>query len=124
MLHSNAGITFDLQAIRESLPGLHLQGFNALGGLTEALDNAEKQPPDVDFWILVDGKICYEKKAFTVQDALVSFDIKLSPQDRFLTLIVTDGLRPEEPKRGYLALSNDFFYLIDPTLQIARNDGN
>lgn len=124
MLHSNAGITFDLKAIRESLPGLDLTSFNAPGGLTEAQDNITERPPDVDFWILVDGTIRYEKKAVMLKDGLISFDVKLSPQDRFLTLIVTDGSRTDGPARTYTAHSNDFFYLINPTLQIGPKGGN
>jgi hypothetical protein len=125
MMHSNTGITFDLQAIRRSLPGLHLENFKAQGGLTEALERVEEQPPDVDFWILVDGEMRYEKKAIILEDGLVSFDVKLSPQDRFLTVIVSDGSRPEGLlERRYSAFSNDFFYLVDPTLQAVPSGDN
>lgn len=119
MIHSNAGITLDLQAIRRSLGGLNVTSFRAFGGLSEALKSVKTQFPDVDFRVLVDGRIRYEKQALTLEDGMISFDIELSPRDRFLTLIVTDGSRPTDAPRKYAAWNNDFFYLVDPTLEIA-----
>ena len=119
MIHSNAGITFDLQAIRQSLPTLDLTHFKAFGGLSEAL-SVEADLPDVDFWVLVDGQIRYEKQALKLQDGEISWDIALGPQDRFLTLIVTDGSRPTEASRGYAEWNNDFFYLVDPELSLTE----
>lgn len=115
MIHSNAGITFDLQAIRQLLPGLDVTHFKAMGGLSEAIISRVKAP-DVDFWVLVDGQIRYEKTGLNHLEGEVSCDIELAPKDRFLTLIVTDGVRP----KGNSEWSNDFFYLIDPQLQIAE----
>jgi hypothetical protein len=120
MLHSNAGITFDLQAIRQSLPGLEVTSFQAFGGLSEALSAVKTQLPDVDFWIVVDGEVRYEKTGLMLEDHKVSFDIELGPEDRFLTLIVTDGFRPGEASRDYAAWNNDFFYLVEPKLQITQ----
>jgi len=120
MIHSNAGITIDLQAIRQSVPGMDLVNFKAFGGLTEALDGVTFEWPDVDFAVLVDGQVRYEKPALTLQDNKVSFDFGLRPQDRFLTLIVTDGTRASEAPRGYAAWCNDFFCLVDPTLGLTE----
>jgi hypothetical protein len=115
MIHSNAGITFDLQAIRQSLAGLDLTRFKAFGGLSEAII-ATNKAPDVDFWVLVDGQIRYEKAGLDHIEGDVSFDIELALEDRFLTLIVTDGSRPERKSEW----SNDFFYLIDPQITITE----
>lgn len=120
MIHSNAGITFDLQAVRESLGGLQLTCFRSFGGLSESIVVENNPPqPDVDFRVLVDGQIRYEKQGLQLKDGGISFDIALSPQDRFLTLIVTDGSVPGEARRPYPAWNNDFFYLVDPQLGIA-----
>lgn len=119
VLHSNVGITFDLQAIRESLAGLDIKSFAAVGGLTEVLGDSKVDLPDIDFWILVDGQVKYEKLKLTIESGLISFDVKLSPQDRFLTLIVTDGLRVTDGKREF-PYGNDFFYLIDPELSLVE----
>jgi hypothetical protein len=116
MLHSNVGITFDLQALRQSIPQLELTTFKAFGGLSEAFEGVQTGAPDVDFWVLVDGQIRYEKKAITLKNNHVDFNIELNPHDRFLTLIVTDGSGSEETNRGYKAWNNDFFYLVDPKL--------
>ncbi len=119
MIHSDAGITFDLQAIRQSLPGFDLTYFKAFGGLSEALDKAVDFP-DVDFWVLVDGQIRYEKQALKLKDGEISLKVEFRPQDRFLTLIVTDGSRPMEAPRGYAEWNNDFFYLVDPELSLTE----
>lgn len=119
MIHSNAGITFDLDAIRQSTPGFTLESFKALGGLSEALHSVQTQLPDVGFWVLVDGQTRYEK-ILTLKDGEVSFDIELQSQDRFLTLIVTDGSNSTDASREYAAWNNDFFYLIDPELCLSE----
>jgi hypothetical protein len=119
MIHSNAGITFDLQAIRQSLPALDITHFKAFGGLSEAL-SAEANFPDVDFWVLVDGQIRYEKQALKLKGSEVFFNIEINPQDRFLTLIVTDGFRRTDPPRAFPAWHNDFFYLVDPELSLTE----
>ncbi len=119
VLHSNMGITFDLQAIREST-GLDMKNFKAWGGLTEQLGDSKEDLPDVDFWILVDGQIRYEKKRLKIEDGTISFDVVVSPEDRFLTLVVTDGLRKEDGKRDF-AYGNDFFFLIDPELSLTAS---
>lgn len=114
VLHSNVGITFDLQAIRATLPEMELKCFKAAGGISESLKDVD-ETADVDFWILVDGQIRYERKLLKVDDGLIDFEIQINLQDRFLTLIVGDGLRKEDGKREF-PYSNDFLYLINPEL--------
>ncbi len=122
MLHSNIGITFDLQAIRDSLPGLNLNSFKAWGGITETLNHLQSERPDVDIWILVDGQIRYEKEKLVIENGPISFDIEIDSAERFLTLIVTDGLRAPHDNRWY-PFGSDFFYLINPELSLTdRSD--
>lgn len=104
VLHSNAGITFDLQAIRESLPQLSLKGLKSTG------IPFKKFEPDLDFYVLVDGQMKYERKIDTINAdrGAISFSVEFGPTDRFLTLIVTNG--PSD------SFANDFFYLIKPEL--------
>lgn len=118
MLHSNIGITFDLQALYNSLPELDVTSFNARGTLTEAIGNSEDVLPDIDFWVLVDGKIKYEKKAIKIEDGIIDCNVGLDRHDRFLTLIVTDGLDSDDGKRVF-PYGNDFFYLINPEFKLA-----
>lgn len=106
MLHSNVGITFDLKAIRESLHQLNVDGFKAIGF------SSKEHRSGFDFCVLVDGRVIYERSIAATNSIRkpVPFNIEFSPQDRFLTLIVTDG-----EEKDY---ANDFFYLISPELVI------
>ncbi len=114
MLHSNVGITFDLQAIRKSVPQLNIKSLKATG-----IPTTKSKYPELNFWILVDGQIKYEREVAMDSDrGPISFNVELSPQERFLTLIVTDAFRAidGEVKDGTTAYANDFFYLIKPEL--------
>jgi hypothetical protein len=114
LLHSNIGITFNLQTIRKILPNTRIKSFKAWGGLAEITDFKDSRP-DIDFWVLVDGQKKYEKINLKMEDGAITFEIDLNDQDQFLTLIVTDGLREGETRK---AAANDFFYLIGPQLCI------
>ena len=118
LLHSNVGITIDLKAICESLRELDVRSFKASATLTDVLGNSKEDLADVDFWVLVDGEVKYERKLITVADGVFEFEVDLNRQDQFLTLIVTDGLRDDDSKRSF-PYGNDFFYLIDPELKLA-----
>lgn len=119
ILHSNVGITFDLQAIRQSLPQLDLKSLKATG---VAMNEFKSQ--DLDFWILVDGQIKYEREIVTINSdrGPIPFHVEISPKDRFLTLIVTDGLRGKDDERKY-PYAFDFFYLIKPELCLTDSLG-
>ncbi|WP_372898685.1 DUF1553 domain-containing protein, partial [Stieleria sp.] len=92
-LHANAGITFDLSAIRQSLADdasgksaetplrftAHLGYFGASGSHR------------ADVWVFVDGQNVAEFKQLGRDDGLQPIDIELSPEVRFLTLVSTDG---------------------------------
>ncbi|MBN2064489.1 MAG: NPCBM/NEW2 domain-containing protein [Sedimentisphaerales bacterium] len=120
-LHSNCGITIDLQAVMSSLPDSELSGFKTTGGITEYVDGLKGRQADVDFWVLVDGKVMYERKLLKIKDGTINLDIKLGKDARFLTFIVTDGLRETDNNKDNI-WANDFFYLIDPILEIVRVD--
>ncbi len=116
-MHSNCGLTIDLQAIKDSKPELNLDGFTAWGGITEAAKDVEDEP-DVNFWILVDGQIRYKKEFLKIDDGTVAFDIDISSQDRFLTIIVSDALK--DPDRRDYPWGNDFFYLVSPQIELTH----
>jgi len=116
LMHANVGITYDLQAIRELLQGVQIVRFQSKLGLEDvflrpALSNA-------DFWILVDGKLKYQKTQVKANQ-LFSVVIELSDKDRFLTLVVTDGKDPEErivDNMTYPAIDCDWCMFADPVL--------
>lgn len=86
-MHANAGITFDLHAIRQSLSGLRITEFRALAGISE---NGPRRAPYADFWVLVDGQ---PRCTLTGVDGVTvhSVTVEIRETDRFLTLMVTDG---------------------------------
>lgn len=87
-MHSNAGITFDLDKIRASLPGSRIVNFQALCGLADI--NKEKLGV-ADFWVLVDGRKRFSMTGAHWQDRARSVHVNLTDKDKFLTLVVTDG---------------------------------
>jgi hypothetical protein len=88
-LHSNIGMTVDLDAVRRVIPGLRISSFSAFAGILRMADNA----PDfseVDVWVLVDGRLCSSYKKLRA-DQGYDIHVDIEDRDRFLTLIVTDG---------------------------------
>jgi hypothetical protein len=88
-LHSNIGVTVDLQAVRRLVPGFRITDFRAFAGILRISDNV----PDfseADIWILVDGQLRSSRQGLRADQG---YDIKgvLSDQDRFVTLAVTDS---------------------------------
>ena len=88
-LHSNMGLTVDLNAVRRVVPGLRISSFSAFVGIIDMWNNG----PDysqVDVWVLVDGKVKSSQKAIKADQG---YDIRvdISDADRFLSLVVTDG---------------------------------
>jgi hypothetical protein len=96
-MHANAGITFDLQAIRATLSGVAIRRFTALCGISESAGMAVLREAGkaalhkADFWVLVDGQPRLGREGVQVQTGGIPVNIELTATDRFLTLIVTDG---------------------------------
>ncbi|MFC1765243.1 FecR domain-containing protein [Planctomycetota bacterium] len=87
-IHANLGLTFDLQAIRDTMPGIEIVSFVAQAGIPYS---SEPEVSDADIWILVDGHTRFSQKA-VCPPQMVNIDIPLAMGARFLTLMVTDGL--------------------------------
>lgn len=87
-IHSNQGITFNLQKIRNSLVGVDVVEFKGVFGIGDREGYEERST--VEFFVVVDGKQKFHR-AFIEQDGSVNLSVKLSPKDRFLTFITTDG---------------------------------
>lgn len=86
-MHSNLGITFDLNAIRKAYPDIKITEFRAACGIC---DNAPKRLPYADFWVLVDGQVRFGQSGVRA-DTVHEISISITDNDRFLTLITTDG---------------------------------
>ena len=88
LMHSNAGVTFDLDKIRAKVPGLALKQFSTTCGMVEGEDLGNKAV----FWILVDGEKRGEFLAVSQDPGCYgNMIVHLKEQDRFLTLVTTDG---------------------------------
>ena len=84
-LHANAGITFDLAAIRKesALKEMRFQAMVGYGGRNDA--------GRADFHVYVDGDLRERKLGLGDRDAGVPVDVALPVTARFLTLMSTDG---------------------------------
>lgn len=104
-MHANQGITFDLHAIRDSAPGLNIESFTARCGVSETLyDYASvlrvwkggwkalgPEDSKADFYVLVDSRIRFAARDVTAADKALPVQVSLTAEDRFLTLVTTQG---------------------------------
>jgi hypothetical protein len=88
-LHSNIGLTVDLNAVRRVVPGLRVSSFSAFAGIVRMGSN-KPDYSEVDVWVLVDGQIRASHKSLRADRG---FDVRvdISDTDGFLSLVVTDG---------------------------------
>ncbi|MFC1763749.1 NPCBM/NEW2 domain-containing protein [Planctomycetota bacterium] len=98
-MHANAGVTFDLEALRISIPNRHITSFKSLCGVSETVALFCKEGyygnpqyrVTVDFWVLVDGKVHFHDTLNAVPSEPVSIDVALPHTARFLTLMTTES---------------------------------
>lgn len=94
-MHPNAGVTFDLDKIRSSMPDVEIERFGALCGVSQTAVHYAQRDSDpnrirVDFWVLVDGRVRFTGTLKAVPSQSRPIDIPLGPRDRFLTLATTN----------------------------------
>ena len=86
-IHPNAGITFDLDAIRQDNPGVAIESLTGVCGISET--SPKSRMSAADFWVLLDGELVshfhWPKTDKTAQD----LDITIPDDIRFLTLVTT-----------------------------------
>jgi hypothetical protein len=85
--HPNAGITFDLDQIRQDNPDLQIDRFTAVCGVPKDLPQAQFSPADV--WVLLDGVVRLHLHYPVEQSAVEKLDVPMPAQTRFLTLVAT-----------------------------------
>ncbi len=97
---ANTGITFDLNAIRQTLLGVGMEAFTATCGLSETFfdyqsamqfKNDSVEEPCADFFVLMDGRPAFIKRDVCPSQGAVEIKVPIRPDDRFLTLAVTEG---------------------------------
>ena len=94
-MHSNKGITFDLNAIRAANPKHKLSRFRSTAGNSE-VDSQDESAEHGDLWVFVDGQIRFQHQKTNYYNGAIPIDIPIGDGDRFLTLAATDGGRPIE----------------------------
>ncbi|MCD4726464.1 MAG: NPCBM/NEW2 domain-containing protein [Pirellulales bacterium] len=90
-LHANAGITFDIEAVRRMYRTVRPARFQATAGMIDSSRIKLDADGQTDLWIIVDGRLKMKRIGLRRQDGAMSIDVELGPRDRFLTLAATDG---------------------------------
>ncbi len=118
-MHANAGVTFDLQAIRAGMSGVRLVRFTGLCGISETAETTLRREgeyarrPQADFWVLVDGQVRFHRREMEVPSGAALVSVELQDDDRFLSLIVTDGGDGN---------SFDWGIFAEPSLQLTQEE--
>ena len=94
-MHANAGLTFDLEAMRKSHAGWMPVKFSAVAG--NVFDFASCQERTIinesaDVWVFVDGQLRFHRGELRRADGPIPLNVLLAPTDRFLTLVTTDRI--------------------------------
>jgi hypothetical protein len=115
-LHSNIGLTVDLNAVRRVVPGLRVSSFSAFAGIIRMGAN-KPDFSEADIWVLVDGEVKSSKKSLRA-DQGYDIHVEISDTDRFLTLVVTDGGKIYS--KDYPANHFDTCGLAEPVFGLVR----
>lgn len=118
-MHANVGFTLDLRDIR-LLQGREVAEFRAVvtnldNSAEEYVEDAKRLKRTADLRVFVDGELRFERLGFRREDGDAEMTVKLTPEDRFLTIVSSDAGDS----------SYDHVVLIDPvvTLHSARDQG-
>ncbi|MBN1764847.1 MAG: NPCBM/NEW2 domain-containing protein, partial [Sedimentisphaerales bacterium] len=115
-MHSNQGITFDLQAIRRTIAGGKILRFTSLFGVSESIALAPTFDPQsvlnlgkVNCWVLIDGQARFNRNSVSYQQGAIEIEVDIRDEDRFLTLVVTES----DDRRAF-----DWALFAKPSLRI------
>ena len=100
-LHSNSGITYDLDAIRANMPQIKIESFEAKCGISE---EEKTLTSNADFFVLIDGKKQFQRLGMRSDSGSCQVSIPINENDRFLTLVVTDSNLWPNNDWGFFAL--------------------
>ncbi|MCL5282926.1 MAG: FecR domain-containing protein [Planctomycetes bacterium] len=84
-LHPNAGVTFDLDQIRQDNPDIRIGRFTAVCGIPKDLPRAQFSSADV--WVLLDGVVRLHLHYPVERYVVEMVDVPIPAQTRFLTLV-------------------------------------
>lgn len=102
-MHSNCGITFDLEKIRSGMDTIVLKEFSALFGINESrIKGVYDSQRTAELYIYLDGKqVCY-KTVSHVENNAVPVQVSLNGNSRFLTILVCCGEKGNDYDWGVL----------------------
>lgn len=106
-LHANAGITFDLVAIREAT-GYGTTRFESRVGY-----GGRSEQGRADFAVYVDGRRLVEHRQLAASHGGIDIHVDLPADARFLTLIATDGGN---------GIGFDQIFFGDPFMRVERDE--
>jgi hypothetical protein len=86
-LHPNAGITFDLDQIRQDNPNIQIDRFTAVCGIPKELPHVQVSAADA--WVLLDGVVRLHLHHSPEQYVVGEVNVPIADQTRFLTLVTT-----------------------------------
>ncbi len=86
-LHPNAGITFDLNRIRQDHSDITIDRFTAVCGIPKDMPQSPFSSADV--WVLLDGVVCQHLHYPVGWKDVEKVDVPIPVQTRFLTLVTT-----------------------------------
>jgi hypothetical protein len=86
-IHSSAGITFNLDQIRQSLGNLEIGRFISSCGIS--YDEGKNYRSE--FWVLIDGQCVFHYTIDRDHREVEKIDVSITPQQKFLTLATTNG---------------------------------
>jgi hypothetical protein len=86
-LHPNAGITFDLDEIRQDRPDIPADRFTAVCGIPK--DLPQPQFSSADVWVLLDGVVRLHLNYPAERNVMEKVDVPIPAGTRFLTLVAT-----------------------------------
>jgi ferric-dicitrate binding protein FerR (iron transport regulator) len=92
-LHPNAGITFDLDQIRQDNPSIQIDRFTAVCGIPKELP--EPQFSSADVWVLLDGVVRLHLRYPTGRSVVENVHVPIPAETRFLTLVTTCSRRAD-----------------------------
>ena len=105
LMHSNSGITFDLDEIRSVNPRNQIRRFTSTSGMPETLTHMYKA--SVVIWVLIDGNVVKQETLDQEERSKIKINVEIKDEDRFLTLISTDDTQD---------IDNDWTLFGDPAL--------
>ncbi len=117
-MHANSGLCLDLAEMRRRHPGMTTTRFRTGVSNREATRRSPGEPladlyASVDLWVFVDGRLRVTERDITTADGMIDIDLPLGSNDRYLTLVVTDGLN---------GTTFDWVLLCQPRIDLRPSD--